>query len=210
MHTGISLGIQEAITFSQRGAETFTHLCIAPGLSCMWISLRLQSAKIWGSYDNSKFWHVFPKPCGAHFRCPYSITHHGHASMILATKLAAQASLVNLLFRNVFWETYNHLCGKTSPNTIMGVLMQHPGRFLVDTSFGQPGKYSCILYTKIYIVWKYPMYNFETIFTDVQRHARFTEVEVMQRVNCMTAKHSNIQDNFRRCLKQGAERQNSK
>ena len=144
----MSLGIQEAITFSQRGAETYTHLCVALGLSYTWICLPLRSTKIWGSYDDSQFWHVFPKTCGAHFRCPYSMTHHGHASMILATKLAAQASLVNRLSRNVFWETYNNVCGKISPNTIMGIRMQRPGRFLIDTSFGQPDNYSCRLYTK--------------------------------------------------------------
>ena len=57
------------------------------------------------------------------------MTHHGHASMILVTKLDAHESLVNWLSWNVkVKETYNNVCGKISPNTIIGILMQHPVR----------------------------------------------------------------------------------
>ena len=57
-----------------------------------------------------KFSNIFPKTCGAHFRCLYSMAYYVHALMILVTKQAAQESRVNQLSRHVFWQTYNTVC----------------------------------------------------------------------------------------------------
>ena len=56
------------------------------------------------------------------------MNHHGYASMIVVTKPAAQASGVKWLSRNVFWQTYDIVCRKISLKTIVGMLLQNPGR----------------------------------------------------------------------------------
>ena len=114
---------------------------------------------------------IFAKTCGAHFRCPNSMTHHGHASMILVTKLAARASLVNWLSRNVFWKTYNNVCRKMSPKTIVGVLMQHPVRRRALESICRLKRMSykmCCLNLQIFLeireIMKQPIRHLQVLF----------------------------------------------